>query len=436
MRKAVRFVCGAVVLSLWAPVRVPAGDWLQWRGPALNGTAPARDLPQSWSMEDGRNLAWVTDLPGYGNSTPGVAGERIFLSLTAGEAHELHALCLDRASGKILWQHQLGASDRTARDNTMASPSAVTDGESVWFLFGQGTLAAYSVDGTARWTRELEQDYNVFTHKYGYSSSPLLYDGTLYIPVLRRLEVVPPLESNGKPLPSYLLAVDAATGETRFAHERPTEAVFESLDAYITPILHAGADGPEVVLSGGDLVTGHDPHSGRRLWQHDWAVGNRIRNWRLIASPVAAGPLVVAPMPRGGTLTGVRPPETGLDAQRVWTYEGYSPDVCTPAYQDGLLYLLDGKKRYLTCLEAADGAVVWQEKLESREGFYASPTVADGRIYIVDLGGTVSVWAAGRKAERLAEFSIGNERCAASIVAVDGSLLLRTPTRLICVRKP
>lgn len=422
-------------LLLTLSLQAPGQDWMQWRGPALNGTSGAVDLPVSWSVEDGQNIAWVTRLAGSGNATPVVAGDRIFLTMTTGEAHQLQAVCIHRQTGKVEWTRTLGASARSARDNAMASPSAVTDGHHVWFMFGQGTLAAFTLEGKALWQRELEQDYDVFTQKYGYSSSPLLYNDTLYITVLRRLTVVPPLVSNGSSLASLLIAIDPLSGKIRWVHERLTPAEEESKDAYNTPVVYTDARQAAIVVTGGDLVTGHDPATGKELWRYDWAAERRISNWRLIAGPVIADDLIIAPLPRGGRMVAVRPRTGGAGMERVWEYDGYAPDVCTPAYHDGLLYVLDGKKRYLTAMDAATGAIIWQKKLESRAGFYASPTVADGRIYILDLAGEVSVFAAGHQARQLAQFSIGEERCPASIVAAGSDLILRTPTRLIGVRK-
>jgi len=123
------------------------------------------------------------------------------------------------------------------------------------------------------------------------------------------------------------------------------------------------------------------------------------------------------------------------DGTKAWDYEGYVPDVCTPAHDQELLYVLDGKKRYLTCLDARSGQEIWQEKIPSDKGFFASPLVADGKVYTINLGGEVFVFSAGRDTRLLARFAMDGKGSAASIIAVGNTLFVRTPDQLICVKK-
>lgn len=394
-------------------------DWMQWRGPELNGTCEAINLPESWNLAAGKTIVWTCDLPGTGQSTPVIAGDRIFLTIS--DNHELIAACVDRKSGKIVWKQKTGTGREALRRGTMAHPSAVTDGETVCFLFGQGTMAGFTLDGKQLWKRELEEERGLLATKFGFSSSPLLHNGTLFIPLLYRTD---PKDENTEPS-TTLMAVDLKTGKTLWTADRPTPATKESLDSYITPIV--GNKG--IILTGADLVTSHDSANGRIQWSFDFAKDNRKTNWRIVSSPVRAADLVISAYPRGRKLVALR--ENG---DKCWEYEGFVPDVCTPAYKDGLLYILDGKRRYLTCIEARSGNELWQEKIDSDKGFYASPLVADGKIYTINLAGEVFVYAAGRKGKLLKRIPIDGENCAASIIAVDDSLYIRKPDQLICVR--
>ena len=398
------------------------GNWMQWRGPELNGTCEADNLPVSWSVENKKNVAWTCDLAGTGSSTPILVGNRIFLTASTSE-YELYAIAIDRKTGAVEWSKKLGMGRQAGRGNNMASPSAVSNGEQVYFLFGQGTLAAMSLDGNLLWKRELEKDHGMLSQKFGFSSSPLLHGDTLYIPLL----YLPKGDQKAPHPGTTLLAIDAGTGETRWSVERPSPAIKESLDSYITPIVWKG----NIILTGGDLVTSHDPKTGREHWRFDFAEGKRKSMWRIIASPVAAGDLVVTPYPRGRILVALK-----LDGTKAWDYEGYVPDVCTPAHDQGLLYILDGKKRYLTCLDAKNGQEIWQEKIPSDKGFYASPLVADGKVYTINLAGEVFVFSAGRETRLLARFAMDGTDSAASIIAADNTLFVRTPGQLICVKKP
>ena len=398
------------------------GDWMQWRGPELNGTCEADNLPVSWSVENKKNVAWTCDLVGTGSSSPILVGNHIFLTASTPE-YELYAIAIDRKTGAVEWSKKLGMGRKAGRGNNMASPSAVSNGKQVYFLFGQGTLAAMTLDGKLLWKRELEADHGMLSQKFGFSSSPLLYGDTLYIPLL----YLPKGDQKAPHPGTSLLAVNAKTGETRWSVERPTPAIKESLDSYITPIVWKGS----IILTGADLVTRHDPKTGREQWRFDFAEGKRKSIWRIIASPVAAGDLVVTPYPRGRTLVALKP-----DGTKAWDYEGYVPDVCTPAHDQGLLYVLDGKKRYLTCLDAESGQEIWQEKIASDKGFYASPLVADGKVYTINLGGEVFVFSAGRDPRLLTRFAMDGKGSAASIIAVGNALFVRTPDQLICVKKP
>ncbi|WP_168442532.1 outer membrane protein assembly factor BamB family protein [Pontiella desulfatans] len=408
-----------VLILLATAMAALGGDWMQWRGPELNGTCSAKNLPASWSVESGENVAWTCDLPGTGQSTPVITGDRIFL--TTSDDNQLHAVCIDRKSGRIAWKKKVGQGREMPRGGNAAHPSAVTDGKTVCFLYGQGTLVAFTLDGKQLWEKELEKEYGRLATKFGFSSSPLLHSGTLYLPLLYLAGKNDPTAKNG----TTLLAIDLLTGKTLWEADRPTPATKESLDSYITPVL--GKQG--IILTGADLVTSHDPKNGKVQWEFDVAKGNRKTNWRIISSPVQADDLTVTAYPRGRTLVALKP-----GGGKRWDYEGYVPDVCTPAYGDGLLYVLDGVKRYLTCINAQNGREEWQEKIPSDKGFFASPLVADGKVYMLNLNGEVFVYAAGRKPKLLEQFMMGADNSAASIVAVDDALYIRLPNKLICAR--
>lgn len=399
---------------------------MNWRGPTLNGVSSASNLPSAWSIEKNENIGWVADIDGAGSSTPIVVDGMIYLS-AEGSNHELLAICIDSRNGEIAWQRQVGVGRKAARNN-MASPSPTSDGEGIYFLFGEGTLVGFSRDGKELWTRNLEAEHGKFSQKFGYSSSPLLYNGRLYITMMRRKS---PDSSSNEAAQSWLMALDPATGETLWKQQRPTDAKGESKDSYITPVV--GRNG--IILVGADLVTCNDPENGEELWRYDLVPDKqRETNWRIISSPVVANDLVVTPYPRGGKMIALKLPPSGGSPEKAWEHKGRIPDVCTSAVKDDLLYVLDGKRRYLSCFDLFSGERIWQEQIESGGGFYASPTIADGKIYCIDRKGEIFVWKTGRKAKLLEKFSLDEKDCNATIVAVGSSLYIRTPSRLICAR--
>ena len=418
----IAFTCVMVIAASFA-------DWRNWRGPEYDGSSQAANLPNEFSLDSKKNIAWMTELDGEGSSTPIVVGDRLYLTAETMGDHGLWAVCLDRKSGDILWRKRVGTGRKTARNN-MASPSPVSDGERVCFLYGNGILAAFDLEGNSLWKRELESKYNRFTQKFGYSSSPLLYNGQLYVSIMRWLPPKSNEPDKAEKYKSWLLALDPQTGKTIWDAVRPTPALKESRDSYNTPVV--GRRG--IILVGGDLVTSHDPRTGQELWRYDYrAPKPRETMWRIISSPIVVDDLLICAYPRGGRMFALRLPAKGQQPKMVWDKDGHMPDVCTPACEDGLLYVLDGRRKNLTCLEPESGEQVWRESMPSRTGFYASPTVADGKIYCLDRGGDVFVLAAGRQPALLGHSSLGEKDCNATIVPVDNVLYIRSPSRLFCV---
>jgi outer membrane protein assembly factor BamB len=407
---------------------VAQGDeWLQWRGPNSDGASMATNLPESWSVDEKENVAWVAALDGPGSSTPVVTEKFIYLTQSVGTNRALHASCFRREDGASVWSIKLADGRSVRRKENLASPSPICDKERLYFSFGEGTHAALSFDGKILWSRNLEEDHNSFTQNFGSHSTPLLHNGRLYISVLRSLVIPKGLPIQGDvSLESLVLAVDAQTGETIWSVERPTDAEGESRDSYATPMLCSAG----LIVSGADLITCHDLVTGKERWRYDYSAERRIKNWRLVPTPVIYNDLILSTYPRGKKMFALT-----SSGKLAWQYEGCVPDVCTPALLDGKLFVLDGAKKALTCLKVETGEQVWEQKMEATKTFYASPTVADGKVYMINLAGEVFVYEASDKPKQLSSFSIGESRCYSTLVAVDQELFIRTPTRLICVKK-
>jgi outer membrane protein assembly factor BamB len=409
-----------VLVSLaLAAAPLQAADWPHWRGPELRGTSPETGLPLTWSASEG--LAWKLALPAGSGSTPIVSGDRIFLSVVEGDSVSLW--CLDRRSAAIRWKRPLGAAAGHAhRKHNMSTPSPVTDGRHVFAMTGQGALKGFDLDGRELWARELQQDYGPFGTNWGYGSSPLLHDGVLYVEVLHGMKTDEA---------SYLLGVDAASGKSRFRVERPTEAQTESPDAYTTPTLARRGQQVEVVLTGGDVVTGHDPATGRELWRANGLnpEGNPFQ--RIVASPVAVGDIVVAPT-RVKPMLVLKAFGRG-DVTRsalLWSFDR-GPDVPTPASDGTLLYVVTDKG-LLYCMQLATGQVHYgPERL--RSGTYSSsPLLADGKLYVTNEDAVTSVIKAGTTFELLAENALEGFTVS-SPAAASGQIFIRSSSHLYAI---
>lgn len=390
-----------------------AGDefWPHWRGPLRNGVSQETDLPLRWSKTE--NIAWKLDLPGRSGSTPIVWGDRIFLVVTEAENIELWAV--DRRAGRVHWKQHLGGGNKPAGKGNMSSPSPVTDGRHVWALTSTGLLRQFDFDGNQIWGRDIPADYGAWGLMFGYGSSPVLHGDSLYIQVLHGM-----LTDD----PSYLLRLDKDTGETIWRLERPTDAIQESPDSYTTPIIVETASGLELVVTGGDAVTGHDPITGAELWRAEGLNPEKAGNYRIIASPVALGDLVFAPS-RVRPLLALRAGGRGdvTRSHRVWSTDD-GPDVPTPVTDGTYLYVLRDNGVML-CYDARTGALVYGPERATPGTYSASPVLADGRIYVISEDGVTTVIEAGPKFEILAVNDLGDYTLSSPVIA-DGQIFIRT----------
>ncbi|MFP6574099.1 MAG: PQQ-binding-like beta-propeller repeat protein, partial [Pirellulaceae bacterium] len=222
-----------------------ADNWGQFRGPNFNGSTAEKDLPSKWSQTE--NVAWVADLPGASAATPIVWGDHVFVSSTDAKAKTLKAMCLDRKTGKLLWDHEISKGlNRDSRSNYSA-PTPATDGKHVVFFFGNGELITYDFAGKKLWGRNIQKELGSFAFQWTFSTSPLLFEGKLYLQVLQRDTAVRGSGFTDKKNESYLLAMDPATGKTLWRHVRPSEAQAESLEAFSTPIPYTAGGRKELL---------------------------------------------------------------------------------------------------------------------------------------------------------------------------------------------
>lgn len=428
-----RWVALLTAVLGWA-VALRGETWPQWRGPFLNGSGRATHLPASWSKQDG--IRWGTPLPGKSGATPAVTRDWVFVP-TPDDQKVLWLMALDRGTGEVRWRAPVSEGDREIGKNNMASCSPATDGERVYVMFGTGDLAAYEVTGKELWKRRLASEYGTFAVLFLYGASPLLHDGRLYVPLLQRHPPSYGHARDDKPdRQSWLVCLEAATGRTLWAAERPTTAPEEAMEAYTTPVPLPGDGGTQILLSGADCVTGHDALSGEELWRYGGLNARKNPGGRIVPSPVAMPGRVFACGPKREVLVALSTSAGRLpDADRVlWRQTQFVPDVCTPLLYQGRLFVLDGDRQVLTCYRPETGELVYQGRLGVREIFYSSPTGADGKIYCLSEEGTVVVVSAGDGFEVLGRVPMGEGPCRASVVAAGGDLFIRTAKNLYCVR--
>ena len=409
-----------------AVVTLSADNWPQWRGPLATGAAVnAKGLPEKWSTATGDNVAWKLPMPSRSGATPIIWNDTIFLNVASQpDSGDIELWSLNKTNGAVAWKKTIAGGNYKINKQNMSSPSPVTDGRTVWVLTGVGMLKAFDFKGNELWARDIQKDYGPFGLNWGYASSPLLHEGMLYVPVLHGMKTDDP---------SYVLKFDGKTGKTLWRVERPTDAVVESPDAYSTPLLLEYNGKKEVVVTGGDVVTGHDLASGAELWRAQGLNPGKARNYRIVASPIVAGGLVIAPT-RVRPMVAIRPGGRGdiTASHTVWTFDR-GPDVPTPVSDGKLLYIVNDRG-IVEVLDARTGTAVYGPERLKPAIYSASPVLADGKIYVTSEEGMTSVFRAGPKFELIAENP--TEEYTLSTIAVSGNqLFLRTEKHLYAIGK-
>jgi outer membrane protein assembly factor BamB len=411
----------AVIATLLvSSVIAHADNWPQWRGPGLNGVSNEKNLPLKWTTEE--NVAWKVPMPDRSGSTPIIWRDRIFLNVADGDS--LFLWCLNKSNGEVLWKRPLGDGNVKMRKQNMSSPSPVTDGRNVYVMTGTGILKGFEFTGKELWARDIQKDYGQFGLNWGYASSPLLHEDSLYIQVLHGMRTDDP---------SYVMRIDTKTGKTLWKVDRPTSAIRESPDSYTTPALLRYGKTTEIVITGGDCVTGHDPATGKELWRANGLNPDNDGSYRIVASPIIFDNIIYAPT-RIRPLLALKAGGRGdITSSHVLWSTANGPDVPTPV-TDGKYFYVVNDRGVMFCLDAKTGAEVYAQQRIKSGTYSGSPVLADGKIYVTNEDGLTTVVAAGPKFEVLAENPL-NEYVLSSPAISDGQIFIRTAQHLYAIGK-
>ena len=417
-------------MVVFAFSRTEAEDWPHFRGPHFNGTSDETGLPDVLSSE---SIRWRTPLPGMSSASPVVLGDRVYCTSNSEDMTALEGLCISRDTGKIIWRKTFVSDVEQPRRNSMASPSPVTDGERIYFTFGSGDIIATDPDGNVQWSKNLVEEYGPINQQFGYSATPLPFKGKLYVAVMRgqwdRMSLNEFTDAD-----SYVLCLDSKTGAEVWKTHRTSDGHDEAFDAYTSPTAYDYGGVTAIITQGANYVIAHDADTGKELWRqnHNPEMG---KMWRLIPSPVVAEDLVIGVQPRGLKPFGIRP-EAGKSFsfdESLWIYDGKTTDVPTPVYDEGRVYLLNGVRKLLYCLEAETGKKLWIGKVEADSRIWSSPVMGDGKMYFLTQNGQVLVAKVGESFEMLSAVSLGGKECKSTIAISDGKLFVRTSDALYCL---
>lgn len=395
-------VCLAVSLTSVAL----AENWPQFRGPAGNGHAEAVGVPTTWSESE--NVRWKAPVAGLGWSSPVVWNGQVWLTTAIDAEGSLRAVCYDRDSGQLLHDTEVFKHDdlgRIASKNTHASPTPVIDGRNVFVHFGAHGTACLTLDGQIVWTVQLEYD-----HRHGPGSSPVVWNDLVIVPC-------------DAPDAQFLVALDKRTGQERWRVEQKEE------QAYSTPIVVRIGKQDQVIASRGNGVIAHDPSDGRELWRVSY------QGHSVAPRPVVEGDKVyVCTGYWNPTLLGIKLGGSGdvTSSHVAFSAKRGVPLISSPLVTGGRVYMTTDLG-ILTCLDAATGKEVWRERLSGN--YAASPTLADGKIYLFSEEGNGTVITPGDTFQAVATNTLDG-RILASPAFADGAIYVRTDTHLYRIESP
>ena len=438
--KQTRRISLAVIVGITLTVNALAGNWPQWRGPDGSGISNEKNLPSEWSPT--RNIKWKTPIDGRSHSSPIVWGNRVFLttaiegpvvpgakavkhvvegdkeflhpdSVGADRKHTFKVIALDRETGKILWQSTAWEGtpyDNRHRKSSYAASTPATDGKLVYAFFGTEGLYAYDFKGNLAWKTQLG---NLGTVGMGTGTSPILFGD---------LVIVQCDEENGAS--SFIVALDKKTGKSVWKTARKVQV------SWATPLLVKTATRTELITSGTEMVISYDPATGKELWRHKGVESNAI------PSPVANNEMVflVAGFPakialairlgQNGDLTGT--------PNVPWKYEKGTAYVPSPIVYGDYLYLTTDRG-ILTCIDTKTGEVKYEGgRIPIPATFTASPVAFEGKILMTSEDGDTFMVKAGPKHEVLGTNSVGEPVYASPAIA-DGRIFIRGEKNLYCI---
>ena len=417
----VRYLLTALTcLAIALADQVRAGNWPQFRGAAGSATASDSKIPIRWSATE--NIVWKADLPGRGSSSPVTWGDHVFVTAYTGfgtsktdvddkSKLRLHMICLDRSSGRTLWDQSIAASGHTQyfskriQGHGYATSTPVTDGEAVYGFFGVSGVVAYDLKGNLIW----QTSVGTKTAGFGSAASPIVFENLLIV--------------NASIESSSVYGFDKKTG-------KPVWKIEEINRAWTTPcVADAPGGSKELIINQKDTIYGFDPETGNQLWTcegiHDYVV----------PVPISHDGVVYCLGGRQNKCIAVKLGGRGdvTQSHKLWEVN-IGANVTSPIYYQGHLYWASDKA-IANCLDAKSGAAVYRERLQTRARIYASMVRAGDSLFVTTRDQGVVVLSAKPDYQELAVNVIEtDDNLLNASPAVSGDqLLLRSDSHLYCI---
>ena len=372
-----------------------------FRGLFGHGIAYHKNIPTDWDGSSGKNVKWKVSIPKTGNNSPVIWDDKLFVA--GGDSEARMVYCYNRNTGRLIWEKAAdnisgspATPPRVTDDTGLSSPTMAVDGYKVYAIFATGDVIAFDLEGNRVWARNI----GVPANHYGHSSSLLVWKEKLIIQY-----------DTGKG--GRMLALNTGDGATIWDVKRDNQI------SWASPILIQVEGKFQVVTSSDPYVAGHDLETGQEIWRVDAMMGE------VGPSPAYDDGLVYATN-EYARLVAVKP-EAG--AEYTWENDEYLSEAASPVAHNGLLYLATSYG-VVVCYDGKTGENYWEK--EYAEGFYSSPMIADGKLYVIDMGGVMHILKADKTGTEIASPELG-EAAFATPVFAEGIIYLRGENNLYCI---
>lgn len=374
-----------------------------FRGPGGLGISYHKNIPTQWDASTGENILWKTEIPLHGYNSPIIWNDKVFLSGANSEKREIY--CINKSTGEIIWTHEVknidgspAKSPKVTEDTGQAAPSLTTDGQLVFALFANGDLIALNFEGKKAWSKNLGNTGN----HYGHSSSLMLYQDILI------------LQYDTQKAPR-LLGLSSKTGEIVWSTPRKVKV------SWASPSIVNTGNKTEVFIASDPIVSSFDPKTGKENWQLKCIYGE-------VGPSVGYADGVVYAVNEYAKLVAIK---NGDKPEILWESDEYLSDVPSPVATKDLLFMATSYG-VMVCYNAKTGDILWEHEFDN--GFYSSPMMVEGKIYLMDMSGIMHVFEAANEYKAISSNPLGEDAMTTPAFS-NGKIFIRGNKHLFCVGK-
>ena len=391
------------ILSEYPTYKEITQNFPTFRGPGGNGIAYHKNIPTSWDGKSGKNILWKLTVPLPGYNSPVIWGDKLFLSGANGAKREVYGI--DRHTGKILWTVSVknvsgspSSSPKVTDDTGHAAPTLATDGRRVYAIFSNGDIIAIDMDGKKVWAKNL----GVPSNHYGHSSSLMMFRNMVIVQYDQRKA-------------SKVMALATKTGQTLWTTNRDVKI------SWASPVVVYTGKQTEIILTSDPYVASYNPYTGKENWKLDCLFGE-------VGPSVVYADGIVFAQNEYARLVAIK---LGEKPEILWEDDEYLSDVPSPVATKKYLFNATSYGA-VVCHDAKTGKKLWEKEFDN--GFYSSPIMVEGKIYLIDKKGVMHIFSASDKFNLIAEPALG-EGSDCTPAFAEGRVYIRGSKNLYCIGK-